>query len=70
MTMMTVPPRCNRLSRFDVPLGRCSIATVRKTNREAFRMMTVEKICVTREIRMKHMIKSEILVSCAKNANL
>ena len=70
MLMMPVPPRCNSLSRFDIPLGRPIIATDKKTNREACRMLIFDKGCFTREIRMNHMMKSDIVVSCAKNVDL
>ena len=70
MTIMRVPPRCNMLCRFDVPLGRSIIATVRKINVEPCRMLTVDEGCFTRETRMNYIIKNDIVASCANNADL
>ena len=41
-----------------------------KINREACRMLTFDEGYFTKEIIMKHMINSDIVVSCAKNEDL
>ena len=48
MSMILAPPGCNMVSRCVVPAGRRSMATVRKPNRVAFRMPTVDKGCFIR----------------------